>query len=66
MKKINEVELEQIVAGNKQNGEIYLNAISGGVEGAMICMDAGAVFGGPWVMAGCAAGGAILGAMFPH
>ncbi len=44
--------------------DIYVSAISGAAQGAMLCAQTGVIVQ-PGVILGCAGAGAVLGVMFP-
>lgn len=65
MKELNMEQLEQISGGGKNAGEIYVSAISGAAQGAMLCAQSGVIVQ-PMVMLGCVGVGAVLGVIFPQ
>ncbi|AUW96912.1 Blp family class II bacteriocin [Streptococcus pluranimalium] len=64
MGELNFEQLSQIRGGGKKAADIYVSAISGAAQGAMLCAQTGVVVQ-PGVILGCAGAGAVLGVMFP-
>ncbi|MEY8463139.1 Blp family class II bacteriocin [Streptococcus merionis] len=58
---LDDIDLSSVIGGGKRAGSAFLSGAASAAEGAMVCFG-----GGPWLVAGCAAGAFVYGAAIDY